>query len=250
MNRTIPALLILLLTGCATAMAAGPSANMVRVANDVKAAQTNAGALAWYVVPALSDIQRLPQAYPVDGKCNGELRAMAEKDEFDPASFVVFPFKDLDRVELKLSALAGPDGAVLPAENLDLKVVKVWHQNGNGWFCYFSDPGLKLVPELLLNDENLIKVDTVTTGNYARIDYPAGSKYYWISPPRLLDSRERRRGGRLLGQEPIQSTRPAAHRRADRRRRAPQVVAAGKAGLGVGQAAGQRVTLGHRRRQR
>lgn len=164
------------------------AANAVRVADDLRDAKAVADDCAYYVVPAMSDIPRLPQVYPADGILGGELRIVAAQDEFEPASFVVFPFKDIAKAELKVSALTGPKGARLPKENVDLKVVKVWYQNGNGWFSYFADPGLELVPELLLNDENLVKVDTAAKANYARVDYPGGSKYVWISAPRRLEA--------------------------------------------------------------
>ncbi len=53
-----------------------------------------------------------------------------------------------------------------------------------------TDTGLKLVPELLLNDEDLIKVDQKEVANFARVKKGDGSPdYWWISPPRQVDSR-------------------------------------------------------------
>jgi hypothetical protein len=160
--------------------------NAVRAAEDRKRL-AGQSAVVHYVVPAMSVLQRLPEVYPVDGRAGGELRIHAAKDEFEPASFQLFSFKDLDKVELRLSALTTKDGKVFPGENLDLTVVKVWYQNGNGWYSYFADPGLKLIPELLLHDENLIKVDAKEKANFARVDYPHGSEYRWISAPRHMD---------------------------------------------------------------
>jgi len=159
--------------------------NAVRVAEDLKGV-AGQPAVVHYVVPAMSVLQRLPDVYPVDGRAGGELRILAAKDEFEPASFQLFAFSDLDRVELKLSPLTTGAGQVFPEGNLDLTVIKVWYQNGNGWYSYFADPGLKLTPELLLHDENLIKVDTEEKANFARLDYPQGSEYRWISTPRHM----------------------------------------------------------------
>jgi len=65
-----------------------------------------------------------------------------------------------------------------------LKVIKVWYQNGNGWYSYFGDTELKLTPELLLNDEDLIQVDTRQVQNYARLTGKDGKvSYHWITPP-------------------------------------------------------------------
>jgi hypothetical protein len=187
MRRSLISLALLLAAG-ATAARAQDAANAARVAADLRSNTTAAAAVAWYAVPALSDVQRLPDTFPWDGRAGGEVRLLAARNEFEPASFVLFPFADQAEVTLTPTALQGPDGASFPAASLALKVVKVWYQNGNGWFSYFADPGLKLVPELLLNDESLIKVDTAARANYARLDEPAGSRYVWISPPRRIDS--------------------------------------------------------------
>ena len=160
--------------------------NAVRVAEDRKGL-AGRPAVVHYVVPAMSVLQRLPEVYPVDGQAGGELRILAARDDYEPASFQLFSFSDLGKVELRLSPLTTKDGQVFPGGNLDLTVIKVWYQNGNGWYSYFADPGLKLTPELLLHDENLIKVDTEEKANFARVDYPQGSEYRWISPPRHMD---------------------------------------------------------------
>jgi hypothetical protein len=163
-------------------------ANAVRVAEDARTGQSPAGAyFAYYSVPPMSSLMRLPNAYPVDGAYAGELAIVAAQDEYEPASFVVHPYQDVSQVSLTTSDLKSADGTVFSKENLDLKVVKVWYQNGNGWFSYFSDIGLALVPELLVNDENLIRVDTQQQANYARVNTPAGPKQVWISAPRKID---------------------------------------------------------------
>lgn len=168
--------------------AARDIANAVRVANDVKAGSLPADAFfAHYAVPALSPAMRLPDAYPLDGEFGAEVGAVLAQDQYENASFVVYAFKDVDKVELKLSAFKSVDGSTLPAENLDLRVVKVWYQNGNAWLSYFADPGLTLVPELLLYDENLIRVDTKEEANYARIQDARGTREVWISAPQKLN---------------------------------------------------------------
>jgi hypothetical protein len=163
-------------------------ASAVRVAEDTrKGSLPTAAFFSYYAVPAISSVMRLPDAYPLDGKFGGDVEIVMARDQYQDASFEVYPFKNLDGVELKLSALKSADGSTFSAENLDLRVVKVWYQNGNGWFSYFADPGLKLVPELLLHDENLIRVDTKEKANYARIKTAKGTKEVWISAPQKLN---------------------------------------------------------------
>ena len=168
--------------------------NAFRVAEDLALRQGKEDYAAWnrtpfvyYTVPALSNIPRIMDSYPVDGVFAGTLEIVAARDEFEPASFVLYPFVETEKLELKAENLKTADGKVFPAENLDLKVVKVWYQNSNSWYNYFGDFTRKLVPELLLNDENLITIDTETQDNYLRADYPSGSRLLWISAPEQID---------------------------------------------------------------
>ena len=161
--------------------------NALRVASDMKDSDSEAP-FVWYSVPPLSSIQRLPEQYPVDGKILAPLQVVSMRDEFEPASFVLYPFQDIGAVQVTAGPLRTAGGATLPASEVDVKVVKVWYQNGNGWYSFFADVGLKLVPELLLNDETLVRVDTKRKANYLRLDYPEGPKYIWISAPAAIDS--------------------------------------------------------------
>lgn len=149
-----------------------------------------------YVVPAQSSVIRLADEYPSDGRYNGEIVIIAAKDEYEPASFSLYPLADAENVTLEISDLKTAEGSLFPKNKLDLKVVKIWYQNGNGWFSYFADPGLTLVPELLVHDEKLITVDTDKKANYARVfdnssskqsNQKQNSKQVWISAPRELD---------------------------------------------------------------
>ncbi len=157
--------------------------NAVRVAQDIEAGKRGPGPIVHYAVPAISDVMRLPDAYPVDGRFNAPLGIVLARDEYEPASFVLYSAADLDQVTLTPGELKNAAGDVLPAGQLDLKVVKVWYQGGNGWFSYFTDVGLELVPELLLKDESLVRVDRQTGSNYARV----GEREVWISAPRVFD---------------------------------------------------------------
>ena len=101
---------------------------------------------AHYVVPAMSPKMRLGNEFPSDGVFSGDVGILLAQDEYEPASFVLYPFVNQEKVQLQVSDLKSADDAVFPKENLDLKVVKLWYQNGNGWFSYFHDVGLELVP--------------------------------------------------------------------------------------------------------
>ncbi len=149
-----------------------------------------------YAVPAMSDVQRLEDVYPIDGEASAPVRICAAKDEFEPGSFLVYPLADLGKVTFSLSPFKTDDGKVFPADKLDLKVVKVWYQNKNGWYSYFGDTDFKLCPELLLNDEDIIRVDTGKKANFARVTGPDGKvREQWINPPRAMDRLDPEKGG-------------------------------------------------------
>lgn len=161
--------------------------NAVRVAKDM--GNFN-GKIVHYAVPAMSDLQRLGDAYPLDGSVLAPVRIIMAQDEYEPGSFVVYPLENEGKVQFRLTSFKTADGKIFPADKLDLKVIKVWYQNGNGWYSYFGDTGLKLTPELLLNDEDLIKVDTQKVQNYARIfDKKGGVSWFWVTAPMEIDKR-------------------------------------------------------------
>ena len=192
------------IAGCmvfSTVLAAPDNAMVRKVAADFTA---QADAKVWhYAVPPMSEIQRLPDVYPSDGTPNGTVRIVMAKDEYEPGSFLVWARQDLGKVQFELGEFKqvkakgegeeGGTGIAFPKENLDLKFVKVWYQNKNGWFSYFGDTGFKLCPELLVNDEDLIRVDTKKEANYARLVGKDGKKSeWWINPPRQMDRRQLR----------------------------------------------------------
>jgi hypothetical protein len=159
-------------------------ASAVQVAGDLRTNKLPANAfVASYAVPPLSNVMRLPDAYPADGQVQGTTSVILAQDQYESGSFSLYSFVDQKGVQLSVSDLKSADGTVFPAANIDLKVVKVWYQNGNGWFSYFVDPGLQLVPELLVYDENLVRVDTEKKANYARVNSPTGTKEVWITAP-------------------------------------------------------------------
>lgn len=156
--------------------------NASRVAKDLADAKAGNAVLAVYEIPALSATQRMPDRYPEDGRLFGPLSWIASRDEFEPASFLLYTKKDQDAVELKVSDLKGKAGTI-PASAIDFRVVKLWFQSGSAWYGYFADAtGRTLVPELLLNDENLIRTDDKTKDYYVRYENTDGDRRYaWMS---------------------------------------------------------------------
>ncbi len=156
--------------------------NAVRVALDV-AEHAGREPIIFYSVPATSDAQYLPDAYPYNGQALRPVSIISGTDAYEPGSFLLYPLKAVGKAELVLTDFKTKDGRSFPKENLDLKVVKVWYQNGNGWYSYFMcEGGLKLCPELLLHDEGLIVADTAREQNYARVKGEDGQNHLvWIT---------------------------------------------------------------------
>ncbi len=158
--------------------------NAVRVSRDFNG---KAVAFVHYNVPPMSETQYLPDVYPFDGEAGVPVRILSARGEYEPGSFVIYPLADQGKVEFSVPDLKSDAGAVFSGKDLDLTVVKVWYQNGNGWYSYFQDEDFKLCPELLLHDEDLIKVDTVNRANYARLTEKDGSRSYrWLTPIRPM----------------------------------------------------------------
>lgn len=160
-------------------------ANAVRLADDaaglVKESPWLTTPYIGYVVPAISAIRRVPDSLPPDGSLEARINLIAAQGEFEPASFVLAPLVDTAKLEVKATALTGPKGTI-PVENVDIKIVKCWWQPATAWNSYFNDPsGRELVPDLLLNDDTLIKVDLEKKEHYLRVDYPDGPEHVWIS---------------------------------------------------------------------
>ncbi len=157
--------------------------NAALVAKDLAEARQPGAALALYTVPAMSATKRMPDAYPEDGKAFAPLSFIASRGEFEPASFLLYPTKDQpDPATISVTDLRGKAGTI-PASAIDLRVVKPWFQSGSAWYGYFADATTRtLVPELILHDENLVKVDDKTRDNYVRYENADGSRRYaWMS---------------------------------------------------------------------
>ncbi len=136
-------------------------------------------ALRCAILPPLSPLRHLPDELPADGKYSDQLSVIMTPNEIGHASFMILPSLHAKDATITVSSLAGKNGEI-PADAVDLRIVKYWYQDGNAWDSYFADPnGKELVPELLVHDENLIKVDYQKKHNYLRV----GDSYHWINYP-------------------------------------------------------------------
>lgn len=138
--------------------------------------------LACFTFYPFSDQKRLPHILPHDGSGTDTLQAALAGNEYEALTFMLHPFKDIERFEIKATPLSGPGGA-LPPESLTIRLVKCWHTTASGWNHYFGG-GREfptLAPELLLYDDSLIVTDEAKRQNLLRVDYPEGARYLDIS---------------------------------------------------------------------
>jgi len=83
----------------------------------------------------------------------------------------------MSRVSIASSDLKGPGGSVIPSAAIDLRIVKCWYQAGTS-----VAKGKKvLVPELLLKDDSLVKVDETKKMNYLKVKINNFEKYIDIT---------------------------------------------------------------------
>lgn len=127
--------------------------------------------------------KHLPYAVPADAKALTGLRIAGAKGEWDCESFMVHPLADAKGFFLKATDLRGPNGAVIRADEVDVRVVKCWYQCGSAFMTYFpAGRGTPLLcPEMLLHDDALMRVDTANRVNCLRLSYPDGDQYANVS---------------------------------------------------------------------
>ena len=142
-------------------------------------------AITHYAIDPMAETMYLPDAAGFADAREGEpVRAIAARGEYEPAGFLLRSDRGIAHVDFEIGELKTKDGKVFPKANVDLKTVKVWYQDMNAWYSYFADHGAKLCPELLLNDEDLVKVDEGKKCNYARLSRPDGKyDYFWLGYP-------------------------------------------------------------------
>lgn len=145
----------------------------------------NSGPFLIHVVNPTSGEKILPTTFPLPGSQSTKLKVLACRGEYEPASFVIRGMKgSTTSILVSASDLIGENGTI-PKEHVDIRIVKTWYQAAGAWRSHSVDKNNKdsrvLVPELLLRDESLIKVDTVNRHNYVRLLGGSGYRYESIS---------------------------------------------------------------------
>lgn len=119
-------------------------------------------------VQAISSERRRPDLFPIDPIYTDNIRVAAAKGEYEAASFVIYAYRPMKDFTVTVSDFKSDSGATLPASIVDRKIVKHWYQSD--WNSQYNKQNQVLVPDLLLNDEALVKVDPINRKNYLRVD--------------------------------------------------------------------------------
>lgn len=136
-----------------------------------------------FAVPAISTRRVWPAEEPSHGELTDRLALMATPGEYEPASFVIYALTDLEAVHPQAGDLVNGE-QVISAANVDIKLVKRWFQAGTAWWGRDQDKSRRvLVPELLLNDPYLVRVDPEKQENYLKCRFADRTEYVWISDP-------------------------------------------------------------------
>lgn len=123
----------------------------------------------------------LPYAFPPSGIETNSISLAAAIGEVETVSFSVLPSRNLKKVDFVPSDLKNSSGDILPASAADFALVKVWFRAGDRWLTSWAGRtwAPELINDIVIHDNDLIRVDEKTTNQYLRIDYPdpVGTKY-------------------------------------------------------------------------
>lgn len=156
-------------------------ANAAELAKQMQSGKGITGkAVTVYSVPPTGQEFLSEYKLPEEGKFTDTLQIIAAKNEFESASFLLFAFQNT-KLTFKVTDLYSGDN-VIPASALDMFMVKRWIRCGGAWMSYHADKYQRLlVPDLLLKDENLIRVDEIRRTNELRLTYPEKTVYADVS---------------------------------------------------------------------
>jgi hypothetical protein len=156
------------------------------------AGESNVGPLQIYVVAPISRQMILPDTFPIPGERTSTIKISACRGEFEPASFVLRAI-GLDMAGVTLTATdlrSVSSNAVIPSKHIDLKIVKPWFQSYYAWNEIWkgdaADFRQTLVPELLLKDDALVKVELSAEQNFVKLN----NEYVWINQKQLVASEQ------------------------------------------------------------
>ncbi|GEM_PF-2373634 len=145
-----------------------------------------------YVVPPTSATPILPDSEMPVSQLGNALACSLTPGEYEGVSFVLKPLRMLKNVRFIMPDLVDAQGNRLSADHLDFKHVLCWYQAGTAWEGVGQSASeRKLVPELMVNDPEIIKVDFANKTDYVKLQTPNGPRYVCATHPEARDARTR-----------------------------------------------------------
>lgn len=140
---------------------------------------TNNASIAWMAIKSPISSTIIPERGEVEApSAKKAIELLATPGEFEPASFVLAAKQnDVPNIRIQASDLISDFGRIV-ADAVDVRLVKVWYQAGTAWYdIKRSTDEKKLIPELLVKDDDLIKVDKQSKTNRVRLSTTAGVEH-------------------------------------------------------------------------
>lgn len=135
----------------------------------------------------ISDVMVLP-SYVIK-KPDSESRYMirATAGEYVPVGVVVRSSLQVAGFHLRSTAIRDGSGRYLDSSSVDIRVVRPWYQAPGAWTSEKnSHQGASvLVPELLVYDWNILRVDNISRKNFLRLGSPGDERYVDVSSARV-----------------------------------------------------------------
>ncbi|MEN6643028.1 MAG: hypothetical protein ABFE08_11320 [Armatimonadia bacterium] len=136
-----------------------------------------------YSTRPVSSQMVLPNTPVLPGAQLGKLSLTACAGETESASLVLWATEAVASAMVKVTDLKGPGGTI-SSGTADVRWVKCWYQAGTAPRGVSQDRQHKvLVPELLLHDDSLVRVDLETRHNELKLSFPTGTRYVSIDDP-------------------------------------------------------------------
>jgi hypothetical protein len=141
----------------------------------------NNSAISIYPWDPINQTKILPTTFPLPVAAGTSLSIQAARGEFEPTSFIFRSGNNaLSGIQISAADLTGTGQQTIPASAVDIRLVKCWYQSGDGSILQNKTV---LVPELLLHDDALVRVDTVKQMNYLKVSLNGTERFIDISSP-------------------------------------------------------------------
>ena len=154
------------------------------IADGLRSGSVRNSRLAGFATRPVTPDGILPDTIDLPGASLDGLYLTAAPGEIESASLVLWAPETLTSVMPTVTDLAGPNDGNIPADQVQIKWVKCWWQSGTAPRSHGQDYSRKvLVPELLLNNNDLVRVDLEGQHNTLLLDFPEGARYVAIDEP-------------------------------------------------------------------